>query len=82
MQSITHRQNLIQRYPIPAFFVIAYAFSWTIGGLLVADYHSVVSVPKRLHYVSAFAPTIAAFIVTAIISGGRDWLTCGGASFA
>jgi membrane protease YdiL (CAAX protease family) len=73
MRCITHRQNLIQRYPIPAFFVIAYAFSWTIGGLLVADYHSVVSVPKGLHYVSAFGPAIAAFIVTAII-GGRAGL--------
>jgi CAAX amino terminal protease family. len=68
-QSITHRQNLIQRYPIPAFFVIAYAFSWTIGGLLIADHHGAVSVPKSLHYVSAFGPAAAALIVTAIISG-------------
>jgi membrane protease YdiL (CAAX protease family) len=72
-QSITHRQNLIQRYPIPAFFVIAYAFSWTIGGLLIADHHGAVSVPKALHYVSAFGPTLAALIVTAV-TGGRAGL--------
>ena len=64
-----NRQNLISRYPVPAFFVIAYAFSWAIGILLVADYQGAVSVPKSLHYISAFGPTIAAFIVTAMISG-------------
>ncbi len=68
-QSIAHRRNLVQRYPVPMFFVIAYVFSWTIGGLLVADYHGAISVPKELHYVSAFGPTIAALIVTAIIGG-------------
>ena len=72
-QSITHRQNLISRYPVPAFFVIAYVFSWAIGGLLVADHHGAVSVPKALHYVSAFGPAIAALVVTAII-GGRAGL--------
>ncbi len=65
----SNRQNLIIRYPVPAFFVIAYAFSWTIGGLLIADHHGAVSVPKSLHYVSAFGPAAAALIVTAIISG-------------
>ena len=68
-----HRQNLFTRYPVPMFFVIAYAFSWTIGGLLVADYHGAVSVPKSLHYLSAFGPAIAALSVTAII-GGRAGL--------
>ncbi|MGQ9896616.1 MAG: CPBP family intramembrane glutamic endopeptidase [Acidobacteriota bacterium] len=71
--STTHQQNLVRRYPIPAFFVIAYAFSWTIGGLLVADYHGVVSAPKSLHYLSAFGPAIAALIVTAVV-GGRAGL--------
>lgn len=68
-----HRQNLVQRYPVPAFFVIACAFSWTIGGLLVADYHGVLSAPKSLHYLSAFGPAIAALIVTAVF-GGRTGL--------
>ncbi len=71
-QSIIMRANLVQRYPIVAFFVIAYAFSWTIGGLLVADYHGAVNAPKALHYVSAFGPTIAALIVTAIIGGRAE----------
>ncbi len=63
------RRSLISRYPVPAFFVIAYAFSWTIGGLLVADRQGALSVPQGLHYVSAFGPALAAFVVTAAVSG-------------
>ncbi|MGQ9889483.1 MAG: CPBP family intramembrane glutamic endopeptidase [Aggregatilineales bacterium] len=68
-----NQQNLIQRHPISAFFVIAYAFQWTIGGLLVADHQGAISAPKSLHYVSAFGPALAALIVTAI-TGGRAGL--------
>jgi membrane protease YdiL (CAAX protease family) len=74
VQSAVQRINLIQRHPVPAFFVIAYAFSWTIGGLLIAEYHSAINVPKALHYLSAFGPTIAALIVTAS-TGGRAGLS-------
>ena len=63
------RRSLISRYPVPAFFVIAYAFSWTIGSLLVADRQGALGVPQGLHYVSAFGPALAAFIVTAAVSG-------------
>jgi membrane protease YdiL (CAAX protease family) len=69
VQSAVQRTNLIQRHPVPAFFVIAYAFSWMIGGLLIADHQGVISVPKALHYVSAFGPTIAALAVTAGVGG-------------
>lgn len=65
--------NLISRHSIVAFFLIAYAFSWTIGGLLIAEYQGALSVPRALHYVSAFGPALAAIIVTAII-GGRAGL--------
>lgn len=66
-------QNLASRYPVVAFFVIAYAFSWTIGALLIADHHGLVSVPQALHYISAFGPMLAALIVTAF-TGGRAGL--------
>ena len=68
-----HRQSIISRYPVAAFFLIAYAFSWTIGSLLIADRHGLLSVPQALHYISAFGPTLAALIVTAFI-GGRAGL--------
>ena len=67
------QQNIISRYPVVAFFLVAYAFSWTIGSLLIADHHGLVSVPQALHYISAFGPMVAAFIVTALI-GGRAGL--------
>jgi len=63
------RQGLVHQYPVVVFFLIAYAFSWTIGGLLIADYQGALSVPGALHYVSAFGPMIAAIVVTALISG-------------
>ena len=66
-------QNLMGRYPVVAFFLIAYAFSWAIGGLLIADHQGLISAPQALHYVSAFGPTVAALIVTAFI-GGRAGL--------
>lgn len=68
-QAIASRENIVQRHPIVAFFLIAYAFSWAIGGLLIADYLGVISVPKFLHYVSAFGPTVAALVVTAMLGG-------------
>lgn len=69
VQSATQQVNIIKRHPIPSFFIITYAFSWAIGSLLVADQQGLVSVPKALHYVSAFGPAVAAIIVTALISG-------------
>ena len=65
--------NLINRYPVAAFFFAAYAFSWAIGGLLIANHQGLVRVPQSLHYVSAFGPAIAAVIVTAL-TGGRAGL--------
>jgi len=63
------RQGLVHQYPVVVFFLIAYAFSWTISGLLIADYQGALSVPGALHYVSAFGPMVAAIVVTALISG-------------
>lgn len=68
-----HPKGLVQHYPVAAFFVMAYAFSWAIGSLLIADYHGAFSVPRSLHYLSAFGPAVAALLVTAII-GGRAGL--------
>lgn len=67
------RQGLVHQYPVVVFFLLAYAFSWTIGGFLIADYQGVLRVPGALHYVSAFGPMVAAIVVTALI-GGRPGL--------
>jgi membrane protease YdiL (CAAX protease family) len=67
--SAAGQNSFISRYSVPAFFVTAYAFSWTIGGLLIADHQGLLSVPQALHYVSAFGPAAAALIVTAVVDG-------------
>lgn len=74
MTTAVPRHNLVRRYPLAAFFVIAYAFSWTIGGLLIAEHYGALDVPRWLHYVSAFGPALAALVVTGL-SSGRAGLT-------
>ncbi|MCS6835696.1 MAG: CPBP family intramembrane metalloprotease [Anaerolineae bacterium] len=63
------RPNFIQRHPIVAFFSMAYAFSWAIGSLLIANHHELLRVPQSLHYLSAFGPALAAVVVTALADG-------------
>ncbi|MCS6940878.1 MAG: CPBP family intramembrane glutamic endopeptidase [Roseiflexaceae bacterium] len=68
-QSHPSRRGLIHTHPVVAYFLIAYAFSWLIGGVLIASYHGLATAPTWLHYVSAFGPTAAAIIVTAALDG-------------
>lgn len=63
------RRGLIHTRPVVAYFLIAYAFSWLIGGVLIARHHGFVMAPMWLHYVSAFGPTVAAMVVTAALNG-------------
>lgn len=55
--------------PIILFFVVAYAFSWLIGALLIATRQGLLSVPMSLHYASAYGPLVAAIVVTAWADG-------------
>jgi membrane protease YdiL (CAAX protease family) len=68
-QSQVLRRSLLARHPITAYFVIAYAFSWAIGGLLIADYYGLFSVPKAIYYLSAFGPTVGALVVISATEG-------------
>lgn len=63
------RPSLLARYPISAYFVIAYAFSWAIGGLLIADHYGWLSVPQAIYYLSAFGPTVGAVVVISATEG-------------
>ncbi|MGB9751048.1 hypothetical protein [Roseiflexus castenholzii] len=62
-------RGLIHHNPVVAYFLIAYAFSWLLGGVLIAGYHGLVMAPTWLHYVSAFGPMVAAIVVTAARDG-------------
>ncbi len=63
------RWDPLQNYPVALYFLIAYAFSWLVGGVLIARAHGLVTAPQWLHYVSAFGPMIAAIMVTAAFDG-------------
>lgn len=64
-------QSWVQRHPLPAFFLLAYAFSWTVQVPLALQASGVLAsqIPFRLHYLSGYGPLLAALVVTAIVAG-------------
>jgi membrane protease YdiL (CAAX protease family) len=59
--------GLIRRHPLISFFVIAYAFTWTYD-LLFLVFFPVPDIPGR-STPRDFGPSVAALVVTAVISG-------------
>ena len=57
----------VARHPLPAFFALAYAVSWAIGIPLALQAHGVIHnrLPPWMHYLTAFGPAAAAFLVAA-----------------
>ena len=55
----------VAQHPLPAFFVVAYAMSWTIAVPLALQAQGVLAsdLPWWLHYLTAFGPAIAALVV-------------------
>lgn len=64
--------DLVKRNPLVAYFVIAYAISWTIWSPIVASARVWVDwdVPYALYYLGSFGPLLSALIVTALTKGG------------
>jgi len=60
-----------KRHSLILYFIIAFAFSWTIYLSLVAVKHGWTDapIPYSLHYLASFGPTLAALIVTALTAG-------------
>lgn len=56
-------------HPVIVYFILAYALSWSICALLIADHNGLVTVPGGLHYLVSFGPALAALIVTALLIG-------------
>lgn len=59
----------IKNHPIAAFFGFAFLFSWFITLFMIARYNDVLDVPGWLHYVVAWGPAAAAFMIEAITNG-------------
>ncbi len=61
----------MKRHSLVAYFVLAYAITWAIGIPLAASAQGLlnVQIPPNVHFLLAYGPMLAAFIVTGIISG-------------
>ncbi|MEO8289238.1 MAG: CPBP family intramembrane glutamic endopeptidase [Chloroflexota bacterium] len=59
----------VARSPVSSYFVLAFTLTWSLGFLLIANYHGLVNIPPALHYLGAFGPALAA-ITVAYLSGG------------
>jgi len=68
---MTTKNSSLQKYALPAYFILAYAISWTIGIplALVAQGKVEWQIPFYVHYLYAFGPMLAAFIMTGLTNG-------------
>ncbi len=57
-------QRFIQQYPAAAFFALTYAISWTVWVPL-----ALAQIDTPLYKIGAFGPTLAALLLTALLSG-------------
>src|SRR5512141_2829602 len=64
-------KNMIKKYALLFYFVIACALSWTIEFPLIAVRQgwTDIQVPFSIHYLASFGPMLAALIMTALTSG-------------
>lgn len=61
----------IKKYSLVIFFILAYAVTWTIQIPLALSMRGLIDtqIPMVIHYLGAFGPLIAAFIVIALTEG-------------
>jgi len=64
-------KRFMQRHQLVAYFVLAYAITWTIVSPLVASALGLLhlSIPPQIHYLGAYGPLLAALIVTGVTGG-------------
>jgi len=61
----------IARHPVLTFYFLAYACSWSIGVPLALQAQDLIHtrLPLSLHYLTAFGPAAAAFVVSRVLRG-------------
>lgn len=65
------KQSWFQRHPLLGYFLLAYAISWAIGIPLGLNPQGKINwqLPFYVHYLYAFGPMLAAFIMTGFTKG-------------
>lgn len=63
--------TVIHRHKIAVYFVLAFVFSWLLAGLMLARANGSIDLPGWVHYLVAWGPALAAFVVTALTEGTR-----------
>ena len=58
-------KSWIRKHPLAAYFIVAYAVSWSVAVPLALQAQGVFAtrLPWSLHYLTAFGPAIAAFVI-------------------
>lgn len=61
----------LRKYALVVYFILAYAVTWSIQIPLALSSRGLIEtqIPKQIHYLGAFGPLIAAFIVIALTEG-------------
>jgi membrane protease YdiL (CAAX protease family) len=67
----TPRSSWLRKYSLAMYFFLAYAVTWCVQIPLALSARGLIKVqiPEQIHYLGAFGPLIAAFIVTALTDG-------------
>jgi membrane protease YdiL (CAAX protease family) len=62
---------LVKKYPLWAYFIVAYALSWMIEIPLALSAQGSIqtAIPKSLHYLAGYGPMLSAMIVTGLTEG-------------
>jgi membrane protease YdiL (CAAX protease family) len=70
---MTSKSKWVRRYPLPTFFILAYALSWMIEIPLALQAKGIIQqlFPFSLHYLAGYGPLLAALIVTGITGGSE-----------
>jgi membrane protease YdiL (CAAX protease family) len=63
--------NWMRKHSLPAYFILAYAFSWSIGIPLALRAQGIIRlrIPFSFHYLIAYGPLFSALIVTGLTEG-------------